>query len=142
MHTYIGTNMLQATSMTRGEYNAYRGWAIPANEEGSDQGYLVEYQDGGASNHPSHDGYISWSPKKQFEDAYVDLGYIGGRMPHQQRVIGEHAQLEKKCSALQSFLDTPFFNQLDFSEQRHLRQQLAAMVTYLSILGQRIEAFQ
>ena len=46
--------------MTRGDYNIFRGWKIPENENPADEGYLVEYSD----------GYISWSPKKQFEEAY------------------------------------------------------------------------
>ena len=133
--------MVKATAMTRKEYNDYRGWPMPANEEASDEGYLVEYMDG-PGNHPNHDGYISWSPKKQFDDAYTDLGYIEGRMPHQQRVIGEHAQLAVKCAALNDFLDTPFFLSLSFDEQRRLRLQYVAMNSYLTILAQRIEAFQ
>ena len=32
--------------------------------------FLVEYLDGGQSNHPSHIGYISWSPKGVFEGHY------------------------------------------------------------------------
>lgn len=60
MKTYIGTKKLEAEKMTRGEYNKYRGWTIPEGENPNDEGYLVKYSD----------GYESWSPKKQFEDAY------------------------------------------------------------------------
>jgi Protein of unknown function (DUF2829) len=60
MKQYIGTKLLLAKAMTRAQYNAHRGWTMPANENGADEGYLVEYQD----------GYISWSPKPQFEEAY------------------------------------------------------------------------
>lgn len=70
MPTYIGTKVVSATPMNRLAYNVYRGWGLPANENGSDEGYLVEYLDGGKSNHPLHQGYISWSPKEQFENAY------------------------------------------------------------------------
>lgn len=56
--------------MSRGEYNAYRGWTPPEGEPQSTQGYLVEYQDGGKPNHPGHEGYISWSPTDVFENAY------------------------------------------------------------------------
>jgi hypothetical protein len=68
--SYIGTKLLRAAPMTRADYNAYRGWSLPANENGADDGYLVEYTDGGSSNHQNHKGYISWSPKAQFEAAY------------------------------------------------------------------------
>lgn len=61
MEKYIGTKMIQARPMTRGAYNVYRGWTIPANENPEDEGYLVSY-------YP--DGYESWSPKDVFEAAY------------------------------------------------------------------------
>jgi hypothetical protein len=70
MTLHIGTKQVTATPMTRGDYNAYRGWTLPSDENGADAGYLVEYLDGGTPNHPSHDGYISWSPKAQFDNAY------------------------------------------------------------------------
>jgi hypothetical protein len=73
MQKFIGTKQLMARKMTRGGYNAYRGWAIPANENPEDCGYLVEYLDGGAPNHPDHEGYISWSPADVFERAYRSI---------------------------------------------------------------------
>ena len=60
MKQYIGTKVIQARPMTRGEYNKYRGWPIPADESPYDDGYLVAYPD----------DYVSWSPKDVFEDAY------------------------------------------------------------------------
>ena len=60
MKKYIGTKMIEAAPMSRGEYNRYRGWTIPKDENPADEGYLVKYSD----------GYESWSPKKQFEEAY------------------------------------------------------------------------
>jgi hypothetical protein len=60
MRKYIGTKMIQAKPMTRGEYNQYRGWVLPADEEPDVQGYLVRYPD----------GYESWSPMTAFEKAY------------------------------------------------------------------------
>lgn len=71
MKQYIGTKLVNATPMNRAEYNILRGWQLPDNEDGTDTGYLVEYTDGGA-NHDQFDGYISWSPTKQFEGAYRD----------------------------------------------------------------------
>ena len=68
--TYIGTKVIHARPMTRQAYNDYRGWRLPDNEDGADDGYLVEYVDGGKANDPRHAGYISWSPKDVFERAY------------------------------------------------------------------------
>lgn len=70
MQTYIGTKIIKARPMTRAEYNVYRGWELPADENGEDEGMLVEYIDGGQANHPLHDGYISWSPADVFARAY------------------------------------------------------------------------
>lgn len=73
MKTYIGTKIVRAAPMSRAEYNDLRNWPLPADEDGADAGYLVEYQDGGKPNHPDYQGYISWSPHEQFESAYVAL---------------------------------------------------------------------
>ena len=70
MRQQIGTKVISSTPMTRAEYNEYRGWQLPANEDGTDAGYLVEYQDGGKPNDARHTGYISWSPKAQHDAAY------------------------------------------------------------------------
>ena len=73
MKKYIGTKIVTVTPMSRGSYNTYRGWELPADENGDDEGYLVEYMDGGKPNHPDHKGYISWSPKEQFDNAYREI---------------------------------------------------------------------
>ncbi len=70
---YTGTKDVFARPMTRAEYNVYRGWELPADEDGNDKGYLVEYVDGGKSNHPAHAGYISWSPADVFARAYSPI---------------------------------------------------------------------
>ena len=60
MKRYIGTKIIKAEPMTRGDYNKYRGWQIPVDEEPTEKGYLVKYSD----------GYASLTPLKQFEEAY------------------------------------------------------------------------
>lgn len=60
MKKYIGIKNIKAEPMNLGDYNIYRGWKIPENENPNDEGYLVKYSD----------GYESWSPKKVFEEAY------------------------------------------------------------------------
>lgn len=70
MNTYIGNKVIQAKPMTRQEYNTLRGWTVPADENPADEGYLVEYMDGGRPNMPGFSGYVSWSPTDVFERAY------------------------------------------------------------------------
>ena len=60
MEQYIGSKIVQAETMSWGEYNAAHGWPVSNNEAKSAEGYEVRYQD----------GYVSWSPKEVFEAAY------------------------------------------------------------------------
>jgi hypothetical protein len=70
MKQYIGVKLINAKPMTRAEYNAFRGWELPADENGADEGFLVEYVDGGKANTTDYAGYVSWSPKDVFARAY------------------------------------------------------------------------
>ena len=70
---YIGTKELRATPMTRGAYNKFRGWDIPADENPKDEGYLVIYPE---ENQPGGKPYISWSPKAVFEAAYRQMNNL------------------------------------------------------------------
>ena len=71
---HSGHKLIKAHPMTRQEYNAYRGWQVPADEDPSDTGFLVEYLDGGMPNVTGHSGYVSWSPTDVFERAYRPSG--------------------------------------------------------------------
>lgn len=62
-NAYIRISCITAKPLTRGEYNEFRGWQIPADEDPSEDGYLVEYED----------GYLSWCPKDKFESAAVEV---------------------------------------------------------------------
>ena len=72
MKQYIGVKLINAKPMTRAEYNTFRGWDLPANENGADEGFLVEYLDGGSPNTPEYAGYVSWSPAEVFHNAYKE----------------------------------------------------------------------
>lgn len=65
MEKYIGTKLIEAKPMTRGEFHEYQGVSIPKNDACyNDEGYFVRYPD----------NYESWSPQKAFEDAYRKSG--------------------------------------------------------------------
>lgn len=63
MNYYMGFKLIKAEPMNRGDYNKYRGWTIPEDENPLDEGYLVRYSD----------DYVSWSPKEVFEKAYMEV---------------------------------------------------------------------
>lgn len=73
MKRYIGTKIVKMKPMNRADYKALRGWILPEDENGADEGYLVEYTDGGKPNLEGYAGYVSWSPKEQADRAYREI---------------------------------------------------------------------
>ena len=59
LELYLGVKLVGAKAMNLGDYNDYRGWDLPVNEGESTKGFIIQYRD----------GYISWSPEKQFNEA-------------------------------------------------------------------------
>ena len=73
MKQYIGARIVNAKPMNRLTYNIVRGWKLPDDENGADEGYLVEHKDC-EPNTRKYKGYVSWIPKEQFENAYRQSG--------------------------------------------------------------------
>lgn len=61
--------------------------------------------------------------------------------PYQERIIEEKDQLDLKKDKLSVFVQSPYFVEMDDSEQRLLSLQLALMEEYSAVLGQRISLF-
>ncbi len=76
MEQFIGTKIVNAKPMNRLAYNQFRGWELPSDENGEDEGFLVEYIDGGAANTAEYAGYVSWSPSEVFKNAYKANGNL------------------------------------------------------------------
>jgi hypothetical protein len=106
---------------------------VTAWEQSKDEqpGYAVKYQD----------GYISWCPKAQFEEANVAIGHVGHLQPHQQRVVAECEQLADRIQKLEAFLSTPVFAGLPEDDQQLLKMQADAMVLYLGIINTRVSKY-
>lgn len=130
---YTGTKTVFATPMTRGEYNALRGWEVPADEDPNDQGYLVQYEGDSKPNVKGFDGYISWSPQKPFNLAYNKSGTF------KQRVFIEMEQLYRRMFLLKKYIhrESP-----DSEHYRLLIIQLKAMDTYYQVLCARYEMLE
>lgn len=131
MKKYIGTKVINAKPMNRLEYSQFRGWNLPANENGSDEGYLVEYVDGGKPNTSEYKCYVSWSPKDVFEKAYQLAETPLDRM----RI--ESLGLNDKLSGLGNFLESEAFKSVDSVTQGMLKVQYQMMCNYWQILNQR-----
>lgn len=130
---YTGTKTVMATPMSRGEYNALRGWEVPADEDPNDQGYLVQYEGDSKANVEGFDGYISWSPQKPFDMAYNKSGTL------KQRVFIEMEQLYRRMFLLKKYIhgESP-----DSEHYRLLIIQLKAMETYYQVLCARYEMLE
>ena len=76
MSLFIGTKVINAVPMNRADYNTFRDWDLPDDENGEDFGYLVEYLDGGKPNIVEYSGYVSWSPLEVFDNAYKSLNAL------------------------------------------------------------------
>lgn len=67
---FIGTKIVTAEPMTKAMYNRFRGWKMPADEDGEESGYLIEYEADGKPNMPCRAGYVTWTPRRAFDAAY------------------------------------------------------------------------
>lgn len=136
MSLFVGTKIVDATPMTRGEYNRYRGWEIPENENPDDTGFLVEYLDGGESNHPGHTGYISWCPKNVFHKANVAMGGSTDLPGYVVRMYAELAELNQRLRSAKTYLASSAEDQRD----PLLEVQVGVMTEYARVLNKRITA--
>lgn len=138
MKKYVGTKVIEAKQMTRGDYNNYRGWKIPADENPEDKGYLVKYPD----------GYESWSPAGVFEAAYRE--YDEDKLPatavgmmsedYRERFKAEYKQLTIRIEGLKGMLKKWDEGTLSFEPTcpRSIYDlQLKVMSEYIAVLEAR-----
>ena len=132
MKKYKGIKEVNAKPMTRLKYNELRGWTLPENENGSDEGFLVE----DLSNKPNiegYKGYIQWLPKDNFEASYSLADTF------KDRLTLEFNELAKNYIKLCDFLDSDNFNDIvkDPKYAALLIRQREVMKEYLDILDKR-----
>ena len=132
MLQYTGTKEVKARPMTLGEYNDYRGWDLPSDEDAAKEVYLVEYAIDPESppNHADHAGYITMSPKHVFDKAYRRSGTF------QDRLQIEINELESKIGKLDSALEG---KKVTEESVLILELQLTQMNAYLYTLNKRMD---
>lgn len=136
---YIGTKVIHAVPMTRIEYIQLRGWELPEDEDGSDQGYLVQYANGQATNVEGFSGYISWSPKDVFEESYKPV-QTPRPSTYVERMQRERLELHERLTRLQIFTQSDKFHyKVPEVDQEDLLSQVNAMKLYVEILDRRLE---
>lgn len=63
MDMYIGSRVVKAKRMTRLEYNQLRKWDLPEDEDGSDEGFLIEHGQDIGKQVVTH---VGWLPEDLF----------------------------------------------------------------------------
>lgn len=63
MKKYINTRLIEAKEMTLGEYNEFKGWEIPKNEDPTIDGYLID----------CGNEYTTWWPGAQFKKYCLEV---------------------------------------------------------------------
>ena len=138
MKQYIGTKIVKAEPMTRGNYNNYRGWQIPSDEDPMDEGYLMEYEN----------GHEQWLPKEMFETDYIE--YDKNKLPatavgmisidYKERFKAEYAQLVIRYEGLKGMLKKWDDGTLEFEPtcpRSIYNMQIKAMSEYIAVLEAR-----
>lgn len=126
MKKYQASISVTAKPMSRQEYNDYRGWTVPADENPSDAGFLVRL----SSDHES------WLPEAEFNAHYFPAE------THVDRMLIEKEALDSNIKKLANFAKTPAFGNLAIREQKLMLEQHQAMNDYSWLLGQRIKSAQ
>ena len=134
MVAFAGTSLVYAATMTRQEYNDYRGWQLPEDENGKDVGYILEDR-AGQKNTEQLDGFVQWLPKDEF------LRKFASAETPQDRVRLEQRELNEKLDALENFLDKGQPSFIDGEQWALLQEQQKHMDAYNDVLVKRIALF-
>ena len=135
---YIGVKQVEAKPMTRNDYNDYRGWTVPADENLYDEGYLVKHSD----------NYESWIAKDEFEKTYNVVGVrslndsalLMVSTDYKNRFKAEYIQLKTRLEGLKTMLHNWDNEQLSFipsCPRSTYDLQVEAMTKYLAVLEAR-----
>lgn len=138
MQKYIGIKLVEAKPMTRGDYNDYRGWTVPADENPNDEGYLVKHSE----------NYVSWIAKDEFEKTYNVVGVrslndsalLMVSTDYKDRFKAEYIQLKTRLKSLKTMLHNWDNEQLSFipsCPRSTYDLQVEAMTKYLAVLEAR-----
>lgn len=136
MCAYLGSMAVHAATMTRQEYNDFRGWQLPESENGEDQGYLIEDREG-KKNTEQLEGFVQWLPEDEFKRKFKPQPKT-----HIERMLEEKEALDVKLNALKAFLVKVATNEapmLTDDQVGNLEEQCEAMQSYSDVLGIRIE---
>lgn len=134
MVAFAGASAVHAATMTRQEYNDYRGWQLPEDENGNDVGYILEDR-AGQKNTEQLDGFVQWLPKDEF------LRKFASAETPQDRVRLEQRELHTKLDALENFLDKGQPSFIDDEQWALLQEQQKHMDAYNDVLVKRITLF-
>jgi hypothetical protein len=124
MQAYIGAKIINAEPYAKGD----------------EPGYRIVYPD----------GYVSWSPKAVFEEAYrpISVGehqimrrgavHLAATGSFYDRLLAEQKELHERIGKLGPFIDSAAFRDLDERQRELLVEQYDAMTRYSGALDERV----
>jgi hypothetical protein len=140
VQTYVGTKVVRAVPMRLADFHQATGIFYDGRRALDEEGYLVEYTDGGAPNVEGFAGYVSWSPKGVFEKAY-NVG-VASPQPKATTFIDRlRAEIDdnfERYSKLLAFLTTDTFKDLPAIDRRDLMCQRDVMQELDWVLRKRL----
>ena len=90
--TLFGSRFVVAYPMTRLQYNSLRGWDLPSDENGDDEGFMIENLTNAKPNTDFAEGYISWSTKEQVFLEFRETGNFPFGMAIEALKMGHKVQ--------------------------------------------------
>ena len=90
--TLFGSRFVLAYPMTRLQYNSLRGWDLPSDENGDDEGFMIENLTNAKPNTDFSEGYISWSTKEQVFLEFRETGNFPFGMAIEALKMGHKVQ--------------------------------------------------
>lgn len=128
--TYVGTNVVHALPMTRGNYNVLKGWALPVDQDAEDNGYLIQ---------EGFTGHLTWKPQDVFEKIF-DVNVRVRQEPKNliTALVEERDGMLARVTETISFINSDSFALMSHETQGDLHEQLEAMQLYVKVLNTRV----
>lgn len=125
-----------AAPMKLQAYADLRGVEVPANEDATADGFLVE-QAGTLPNVDGFGGSIIWMVAPYFQGKF-EVDRLIRETTYVERMLSELAELADRVQKLELFLKSEKFGTVPAAEQQDMRQQLQGMQDYLWFLSRRV----
>lgn len=129
---FAATHTIFAKPMNLGEYNNLRGWTIPADEDPSEEGFLIVH--GNKKPEAILLSDLTWAKKSTFENKYTATDTFD------QRLKLELVELLGRSVSLATYIESGKIKDLPVEQSSALMVQSELMATLGILISHRISA--